>query len=196
MKNSVCSIKTAQFKEQELGALLSMSYAFKSPCQRAPLPSYKDPMNFWVLKVALQRLPCPPDVTGPKTGRYMKACVRMMGAGWHWEWSLLIWSRTWFDRLYFHVRDLQRLLWKSFSKPAKPLLSLETLKFCSSCWNIYMCYEYMSCVLHWSSKERKEAKIVVRYTGVPVQEEKQGCGVNQWSVVSFSSQCPSVSFSV
>lgn len=125
-KNSVCSIKSVQFKEQELGAPLSMSYAFNSPCQRAPLPSYKDPMNFWVLKVALQRLPYPPDVTGPKTGRHMKARVRMMGAGWHRAWSLLIWSWTWFDRLDFHVWNLQRLQWKSFSKPVKPLLTRYT----------------------------------------------------------------------
>lgn len=111
-----------------------MSYAFNSPCQRAPLPSYKGLMNFWVLKVALQRLPCPPDVTGPKTWRHMKACVRMIGAGWHRAWSLLIWSWPWFDRLYFHVKNLQRLQRKSFSKPVKPLLTLKTLKFCSFCW--------------------------------------------------------------
>lgn len=170
-----------------------MSYAFNSPCQRAPLPSYKGPMNFWVLKVALQRLPCPPDVTGPKTGRHMKALVRMMGAGWHRAWSLLIWSWTWFDRLYFHVRNLQRLRRKSFSKPAKPLLTLETLKFCSSCRNLHTCSKLRPAQVSW---RKKGGKTVDGYPEVSVQEEKQGCGVNQWYVFFSSSVSLSSSFGV
>lgn len=43
-----------RFKEQELGAPLSMSSAFNFPCQRAPLVSYKGPVVCEVLKVALQ----------------------------------------------------------------------------------------------------------------------------------------------
>lgn len=143
-----------------------MSYAFNSPCQRAPLPSYKGPMNFWVLKVALQRLPCPRDVTGPKTGRHMKARVRMMGAGWHRAWSLLIWSWTWFDTLYFHVRNLQRLRAEKLFKASEATLDswdTEVLFFLLKYIHVL---KFMSCVRFMKKgvlkyQHKKRSKVVV-----------------------------------